>query len=512
MSSHSSTAPAPSPGRNRPRLSDRLPSWMTNFGVQIILGLVAGVVLGFAAAAMGGDAEESPNWLMVTLDTIGTSYVSLLKAAVVPLIVTAVIASIANLNQVTNAARLAWKTLLWFAITALIAVVIGIGLGVVFQPGANTGLSTPESYDGSQGSWLGFITSIVPANFLGLSVSSKVAESGDVSSSVSFNVLQVLVVSGAIGIAALKIGEAAEPFLRFIRSALAVIQKVLWWIIRLAPLGTLGLIGSAIYTYGWTTMGSLAKFVILLYVGLAIVGFVVYPILARLNGLSIKQFFTGVWPAAQLGFVSRSSMGTMPVTQRVAERNFGVPPAYASFAVPFGATTKMDGCAAVYPALAAIFVAQFYGVDLQITHYLLIVLVSVLGSAATAGTTGATVMLTLTLSTLGLPLDGVGLLLAIDPIIDMGRTALNVSGQALIPAIISKQEGILDQGLYNAKRSSDWFESDQTAAEYAEAQPTDAERTTADGGGEGRARTDALSAAGGSAGEADRAAPGPRGA
>jgi Na+/H+-dicarboxylate symporter len=115
----------------------------------------------------------------------------------------------------------------------------------------------------------------------------------------------------------------------------------------------------------------------------------------------------------------------------------------------------MDGCAAVYPALAAIFVAQFFGVDLGITDYLLIAFVSVVGSAATAGLTGATVMLTLTLSTLGLPLAGVGLLLAIDPILDMGRTAVNVAGQALIPTIVAKREGILDIERYNAPRGAD---------------------------------------------------------
>ena len=146
--------------------------------------------------------------------------------------------------------------------------------------------------------------------------------------------------------------------------------------------------------------------------------------------------------------MSRSSLGTLPVTQRVVERNFGVPSAYASFAVPFGATTKMDGCAAIYPAIAAIFVAQFFGVPLSITDYLLIAFVSVIGSAATAGLTGAIVMLTLMLSTLGLPLAGVGLLLSIAPILDMGRTATNVAGQALVPLVVAKREGILDEQVY----------------------------------------------------------------
>ena len=125
----------------------------------------------------------------------------------------------------------------------------------------------------------------------------------------------------------------------------------------------------------------------------------------------------------------------------------------------------MDGCAAIYPAIAAIFVAQFFGIQLDFSQYLLIALVSVLGSAATAGTTGAVVMLTLTLSTLGLPLAGVGLLLAIDPILDMGRTAVNVAGQALVPAIVSKRQGILDETLYNAPRNGEAFSDDTPTAE-----------------------------------------------
>lgn len=433
----------------------RLPKWATSFGNQIIASLILGIVLGALALALGGDAKSNPNWLMVTLDTIGSSYVTLLKAAVVPLIFTAVVASISNLSQVTNAARLAVNTLIWFAITAFFAVLIGIAMGLIVQPGVGAQVQG-KAYTGSTGSWTAFLTGLIPVNFLGLGVSAKSGDSG-ITASASFNVLQILVISGAVGIAALKVGEAAKPFIDVVKSALAIIQKILWWIIRLAPLGTVGLIAKAVFAYGWASMGSLVAFVIALYIGLLLVFLVVYPIIVRANGLSVRQYFSGVWPALQLGFVSRSSMGSMPMTQTVAERNLGVPRAYASFAVPLGATTKMDGCASVYPALAAIFVAQFYGIQLDFTQYLLIVMVSVLGSAATAGTTGAIVMLTLTLSTLGLPLDGVGLLLAIDPIVDMGRTALNVAGQALVPAIVARREGILDEELYNAPRSEGGF-------------------------------------------------------
>ncbi|MGY1833645.1 dicarboxylate/amino acid:cation symporter [Blastococcus sp. SYSU DS0510] len=418
------------------------------FAAQVLLALVLGVALGFVAREIGPVADGSPNWLTSTLQTIGGTFVTLLKTLVPPLIVTAVIVSIANLKQVSNAARLAAQTLLWFAITALIAVAIGIGLGLLTQPGRNSSVDAAAQADpGRTGSWFDFLNGIVPGNILGLQ--------GSAEGALSFNVLQLIVIAAVIGIAVLKVGEAAEPFLGVVRSALAVVQKVLWWVILLAPLGTVGLIGNAVASYGWESLGSLGVFAGAVYAGLAIVLFVVYPVLLRAHGLSPLRWFAGAWPAIQLAFVSRSSIGTLPVTERVTEQNLGVPRSYASFAVPLGATTKMDGCAAIYPALAAIFVAQFFGVDLGLTDYLLIALVSVIGSAATAGVTGAVVMLTLTLSTLGLPLAGVGLLLAVDPILDMGRTAVNVAGQALVPTIVARREGILDLERYRSTRTVD---------------------------------------------------------
>jgi Na+/H+-dicarboxylate symporter len=418
------------------------------FAAQVLLALVLGVVLGLVARDLGPVADGTPNWLTSTLATIGSTFVTLLKVLVPPLVVTAVIVSIANLRQVSNAARLAGQTLLWFAITALVAVSLGIGLGLLTQPGRNSSVDAATAAAPEQaGGWWDFLTGLVPGNVLGLQ--------GSADGSLSFNVLQLIVVAIAVGVAALKVGEPAEPFLALVRSALAIVQKVLWWVILLAPIGTLGLIGNAVASYGWESLGSLGVFAGAVYAGLALVLFVVYPVLLRLHGLPPGRFFAGAWPAIQLAFVSRSSIGTLPVTERVTEQNLGVPRSYASFAVPLGATTKMDGCAAIYPALAAIFVAQFFGVELSLTDYLLIALVSVVGSAATAGVTGAVVMLTLTLSTLSLPLAGVGLLLAIDPILDMGRTAVNVAGQALVPTIVAKREGILDVERYRSGRPAE---------------------------------------------------------
>ncbi len=424
----------------------RLPS----FGVQVLIGLLAGVVLGFVARQQG-DAGA----LGEALRTTGSIFVQLLRVLVPPLIFAAIVASIAALRDLNNAARLVANTLLWFAITALIAVTIGIALGLLLEPGLRAGVSADSAaVPATTGSWLDFLTGMVPGNMLGLYATTDLTD-GSAQTTLSFNVLQIIVVAIAVGAAAVRSGAAADAFLAFNASLLAVLRRLLLWVIRLTPIGTAALIGDAIARYGWDALGSLGQFAIAIYLGLLIVLLVVYPVLLRANGLSPVGFYRAAWPAIQLAFVSRSSIGTLPVTQAVAERGLGVPPAYAAFAVPLGSTTKMDGCSAIYPAVAAIFVAQFYGLTLGLEDYFLIVLVSVLGSAATAGMTGAVVMLTLTLSTLGLPLQGAGLLLAIDPILDMGRTAVNVTGQALVPAIVAKRAGILDEERFGSSISSE---------------------------------------------------------
>ncbi|MCX2968880.1 dicarboxylate/amino acid:cation symporter [Streptomyces sp. JHD 1] len=449
MSPTSPQSPAsPATGRApRARRFPRVPFW-----AQILTGLVLGVLLGWLARS----ADIA--WLGSGLERIGDLFVQLLKLAVAPLVFFAIAISITKLRDVSNAARLASRTLLWFLATSLVAVAIGLTIGLLTNPGAGTGL-TPE--DGGRpensGSWLDFLTGIVPSDVI--------------TPFTELKVLQIVFMAAVAGVAALKMGERAAPLLAVGESVLALLQKALWWVIRLAPIGTLGLIGKAINEYGWDLLGQYATFTVDVYVGCLLVMFGVYPLLLGLVGrVSPFQFFRGAWPAIQLAFVSRSSVGTMPVTQKVVER-LGVPREYASFAVPFGATTKMDGCAAIYPALAAIFVAEIFGVTLGVQDYLLIAFVSVIGSAATAGLTGATVMTTLTLSTLGLPLEGVGLLLAIDPILDMMRTATNVTGQAVVPVLVSARERILDTDAFDAARS---FDLDEEPEPSRPAQPAPA--------------------------------------
>jgi Na+/H+-dicarboxylate symporter len=428
-------------------------AYYRSFGFQVLVGMAVGLLLGLVARSIGAGPDGGLNWLATALQTVGSIFVSLLKAVVPPLVFTAIVASIANLRALDNAARLAGQTLLWFAITALIAVVVGLAIGLIVQPGTGLrGTALAVGSSGTFGGWLDFLKGLIPGNSLALSASTKVADTG-ATTSLSFNILQLLVISIAIGLATLKVGEKAEPFLAFVRSLLAIIRAILGWIIRLTPIGSAALIGSAIASYGWEALAQLGSFAGAVYLGLAIVLLVVYPLLLAANGLKPLPFFAKAWPAIQLGFVSRSSVGTLPVTESVTER-MGVERGYAAFAIPLASTTKMDGCASIYPALAAIFVANFYGLPLHAADYALIVFVSVVGSAATAGLTGAVVMLTLTLSTLGLPLAGVGMLLAIDPILDMGRTAVNVAGQVLVATIVAKREGMLDEAAYYGRAAS----------------------------------------------------------
>lgn len=424
--------------------SEQQPGYRLSFTAQVFIGMAIGVLLGFVAR---GGSPDAP--LAVALNTIGQSFVQLLKALVVPLVFTAIVGSVAALQGLQDAGRLVLRTIGWFAVTALIAVTIGIALGLLVQPGVHAGIAPSSgARPSSTGSWLDFLKGLVPANVLGLSASST-SENGKVSTALSFNVLQIIVISLVIGTAAVRVGPIAAPFLSFIQSAQAIFRRILHWVIRLTPIGSAGLIGTAIARYGWDTLGSLGAFAASIYVGLALVLFGVYPILLLQKRLSPLRFFVGIWPALQIAFVSRSSIGTLPLTEDLTERALGVPGSYAAFAVPLGATTKMDGCAGIYPAVSAIFIAQFYGIQLHVLDYFLIAFVAVAGSAATAGLTGATVMLTLTLSTLGLPMEGAGLLLAIDPILDMGRTAVNVAGQALIPTLVARGEGILDLKRFN---------------------------------------------------------------
>lgn len=418
------------------------------FAGAVIGSLILGVLLGLLARLSSAD------WLSELLDKIGSVFTTLLQIAVIPLVFTAIIVGINSLRELgggRKAARVGGKTVLWFAITSLIAVVIGLLVGWIADPArgglggdiqasaANTGKAAQSV--GEWGSWSTFIDQLVPENFI-----SAFSEG---------NTLQVLFLALIIGASAYSLGDRAKPFVDFTASVFEIIQRYLGWIVRLAPIGILGLIGAAVANYGDALFRPLLSLTVAVYIGALLVLFGVYPILLRFVAkVSPARFFGKAWTAIQFAFVSQSSAATLPLTRQSAV-NLGVEPSYAGFATPLASATKMDGCAAVFPAIGAIFIANISGVELGIGQYFGIVLVAVFGALATAGTTGWLTALTLTTTVIGLdPAQisvGIALIYSVNPIMDMMRTATNVAGQIVVPTVVARSEGLLDDQVLRAR-------------------------------------------------------------
>ncbi|MDC7683657.1 dicarboxylate/amino acid:cation symporter [Asticcacaulis sp. BYS171W] len=402
----------------------KIPFWLRVL-VAFALGTGIGVVFGEQAVPY--------------VEPIGDLFVRLIKMLVVPLVFFTIAASIARLgdgalgeNGGGKAVRLGVVTIVWFIITAGLAVGLGFAIGHLIEPGRGlTGLPlaevTPKVIPPVQDVLIG----IVPTNIL------KAFAEGQV--------LSVVFVALFVGAGLSALGEKTRNLRHIVEQGSQLMFKLTRWVIQLTPIGVFGLIASVVGSYGLESLAPLLSFIGAIYLACLIHVFVVYPILIKLHGLSVVAFYKGVFEAQQTAFFTCSSLGTLPVSLNAAIEKLKLNPAYAGFAVPLGANMKMDGCGAIYPAIASIFVANYFGITLTPSHYVIIALTAMLGSLATAGVPGvATVMLTLTLSTAGLPLEGIALLAAIDRIIDMVRTATNVTGQILIPTLVARENGLIE--------------------------------------------------------------------
>src|SRR5690606_20133348 len=252
-----------------------------------------------------------------------------------------------------------------------------------------------------------------------------------------------------------KLGERTARLRALAGEASEAMIQVTRFVLEMTPLGTFGLIAGLVGSYGFEKLLPLGNFVLALYLACALHIVLTYGGLLLAHGLNPVRFFRGAAPGMQVAFVSSSSFASMPVALRSVTHNLGVDRDYAAFAVPLGASIKMDGCGAIYPALTSVFVAQYFGLDLSVNQYFVILLASVLGSFGTAGVPGtATVMVTLVLSAAGLPLEGIALLVAIDRVLDMMRTLTNVTGQMLVPVLVAKETGLLDRAVYERASSN----------------------------------------------------------
>lgn len=406
----------------------RIPFWQRVLGA-FVLGALAGWAIGPAAET----------WL----GPLGTLYVNLIKMIAVPLVLFAVMNAIGSLHGQKSVAALSGRTFLWFAITAACAVGVGLLVGWLLQPGRGlSGLTVAPDYTVREvPSPVQVLLDVVPTNPF------KALSEG--------KILQVIVFAGLVGFALVKLGERASALRRLVGEASDTMVQVTRFVLEMTPLGTFGLIAALVGAYGFEKLLPLGSFVLALYLACALHIVVVYGSLLAAHGLNPLKFFRGAAPGMQVAFVASSSFASMPAAIRSITLNLGVDKDYAAFAVPLGASIKMDGCGAIYPALTAVFVAQYFGLDLSLNQYFVILLASVLGSFGTAGVPGtAIVMVTLVLSAAGLPLEGIGYLVAIDRVLDMMRTMTNVTGQMLVPVLVAKETGLLDERVYAAASSN----------------------------------------------------------
>ena len=425
----------------------RIPFWQ-----RVLAGFVLGALAGWL---FGKDAET---WF----GPLGDLYVTLIKMIAVPLVFFAVISAVGSLHGQKSIAALGGRTFLWFAITAVLAVCVGLIVGAIVQPGMGVNLQTLQvaaDYTPKDvPRVLDVLFNIVPSNpFQALSgaATAKTADGMNVLVPRNGTVLQVIFFAGLVGFAFIKLGDRVAGLRKLAGEASETMIQVTRYVLEFTPLGTFGLIAGLVGAYGFEKLLPLGSFVIALYVACAFHIVVVYSGLLLAHGLNPLKFFRGAASAMQVGFVASSSFAAMPVSLRSATHNHGVDRDYAAFAVPLGATIKMDGCGAIYPALAAVFIAQYTGIELSLSQYVIIMLASVLGSFGTAGVPGtAVIMATVVLSAAGLPLEAIGYLYAIDRILDMMRTMTNVTGQMLVPVLVAKETGLLDREVYEAASSN----------------------------------------------------------
>lgn len=408
--------------------------------LAFFLGIIAGGIFGQQA---------------LVVKPLGDIYLNLMRMVIIPVVFFSIASSIAKLSDSKNLTRLFLRTIAWFFITSGLAVVVAIIFGSIIHPGTGLGQLPLGDYKSELiPSPLDVLVGIFPANPIRAMSEAKI--------------LGVIFFSGLIGAALVALGPRASTWRKFIEEGTEIVFCMTRWIVQLTPIGTFGLIACVVGNYGFTSLLPLAKFICALYAACIFHMVIVYGSLLKLHGLKMGPFFRKVFQTQQIAFTTSSSMATMPFTLSTVTDRLGVPKSYANLVVPLGASIKMDGCGAIYPVIAALFIAQYFGLSLELGHYGLLALTAVLGSIGTAGVPGTSiVMLSLTLSSVGLPLEGIGYIVAIDRIVDMIRTTTNVTGQMVVPVIVAKKMGILKESIYNGVglAPSDYEDENVTALE-----------------------------------------------
>ena len=379
---------------------------------QIIIALILGVVVGLVCY-FTQTAEFTKNFLK----PFGDIFVNLLKFIVVPVVLLSMIQGILAMGDLKKVGTVGGKTVGFFMGTTAVACVIGLVLANLFLsldlfPTLTLGDTTYEAkqFDG----FMSVLIGIFPTNMW--------------SAFVNANMLQVIVIALFLGGAMLAAGEKSQMCRDFVDSAYAVIEKLMAFIISLSPIGVFTYMAWVTAVQGAEILGSLALVLLCAYVGYFLHAIIVYSFSAKaFAGMSPIAFFKGAVPAMIFAFTSASSTATLPVSKECADK-MGADKDISSFVLPLGATIHMDGTA-IYMCVATVFLATCAGVQLTLTQLIMVVVIATLSAIGTAGTPGAgVIMLTMVLGTVGIPVDYIGLIIAVDRLFDMGRTTMNITG------------------------------------------------------------------------------------
>ncbi|MDP8208437.1 MAG: dicarboxylate/amino acid:cation symporter [Candidatus Electryonea clarkiae] len=403
----------------------------------ILIGLGAGIVVGLIQYLL---FPENVNTVIIKWvhDPIGRIFLNGIRLLVVPLVLVSLSLGTAAIGDLNKLGRIGGKTMGIYLATTAIAISIGFALAFLVRPG--TGLSIPVDADfgGGQSPFLmDIIVDFVPVNPFAAMVEGKM--------------LQIIFVAIMAGLAIAALGKKAVPLVRVLESADLIIHQMVKFIMMFAPIGVFGLMAKVIAGEGLAVFLPLLKYMATVVGALLIQGFIVYPlfltILGRLNPL---HFYRNVYPAMIVAFSTSSSNATLPVTMNVARTRLGTKESVHSFTLPLGATVNMDGTA-IMQGVATVFIAGVYGIDLTAGDFFRVVMMATLASIGTAGVPGVgLIMLSMVLTEIGLPIEGIGIILGVDRLLDMTRTMVNIVGDMMTTTVVAKSENEFDEEIYKA--------------------------------------------------------------
>jgi Na+/H+-dicarboxylate symporter len=409
------------------------PPQRMSLSAQIIIGLVAGAVVG-ALVNLAGQAQPGiHDWLTNGLfHAVGRIFIAGLMMLVVPLVFISLVSGTSKLSDPKKLGRLAVRTLALYLFTTAVAVSFALSLALLVGPGKGTELAVGEFTAPVAPSIQEVLINMVPRN--------------PVQAMAEGNMLQIIVFAILVGLALVLAGETGRRVSAQFEDWNDVVMQLVGIVMKLAPYGVFALIAKLAAETGLAAFAPLLKYFLLVLVALLLHAFITYPLLLKaLTGLNPMIFLRKMRTPQLFAFSTASSNATIPVTLRTVEKNIGVNNSVASFTVPLGATINMDGTA-IMQGVAVVFIAQVYGLDLNLAQILTVVLMATLASIGTAGVPGVgLIMLAMVLNQVGLPVEAISLIIGIDRLLDMVRTAVNITGDATVTTIVAKWEGELDE-------------------------------------------------------------------